>query len=888
VLGARFVFRFEGSESHANQKRDDSPEQRTLNREPNVNTNAAASTRKRERPPRPPLAPSSLTVVVALAAVSFIGSLAQVFTSPQASSTSQAPAPPARPAAIQAAVPVPVAERLDPQANLATLKQYCVSCHNDRVKTAGVTFEGMTAESIAQHGDLFEKAVRKMRGRVMPPPGARQPAAAAVDSLVAWLEASLDRAANQSHLTDRVVLHRLNRKEYTNAVRDLLAVDFDAATVLPADDVAEGFDNIASALQVSPSFIEQYVIAARNVAQKAIGRPDARPGGWTFRAGPGAQLTHVAGLPLGTRGGILAKVDLPSDGEYVVDVADMATHIWGNGMEFANPLVVTLDNKVVYETVVGGEEDMKLYDQVQNGALDRVNERLKNIRFFATAGPHRIGVAFKRRTFAESDDQLQMFTPGGGQDRLYRVNSFQLRGPFNAKGLSQTPSRAKVFVCTPPAGATAAVQERCAREIIAGLARRAYRRPVTSEDVDELLVYYQEGVKAGGFEEGVRSSITGLLASPFFLYRGERIPAGMRPGQAYPISDLELASKLSFFLWNTIPDDELLQLAVDGKLKDQAVLDAQVRRMLADARSVTMAGNFVQQWLDMKRLDEIVPDANVFPYASGRSDPREDLQTELTLFADSIFRADRSVVDLLRATHTFLNERVALHYGITNVKGDRFRQVELTQSARWGLLGKGAVLMAAAYPNRTSPVLRGAFILKHIQGVPPAQPPAEVPTLDEKDIGTTKALTVREMIARHRASPTCASCHAVMDPLGLALENFDATGQWRDRDRYAGAAIDASGVLPDGTPINGPDDLRKALLRRPEQFVQTFTEGLLTYATGRKLEYYDMPTVRRIVRTAAANDYRFSGIVQSVVRSEQFRMRRAPQPAATAERVASK
>ena len=821
-------------------------------------------------------------------------------------------ASPAQPASQGSSVPQ------TSDAQLATIAQYCVSCHNDRAKVAGVSFEGLTAESIGQHADVFEKAVRKMRGRVMPPPNARQPEPAAVDSLVAYLEDSLDRAAGKAHLPDRVVLHRLNRKEYAHAVRDLLAVDFDASEVLPADDVAEGFDNIAAALQVSPSFIEQYVIAARAVAVKAVGRPDARPGGWTFRAGPGSQLTHVPGLPLGTRGGILATVDLPADGEYVVDVADMATHIWGNGMEFENPLVVTLDNAVVYETVVGGEQDMRLYDQVQNGALDRVNARLKNIRFFATAGPHRVGVAFKRRTFAESDDQLQMFARGGGQDRLYRVSSFQLQGPFGAKGIGATPSRERIFTCHPdtasvdrgiqaasqrtvepglqpasqqtverglqpprPQGADA--QELCARQIITSLATRAYRRPVSAEDVNELFQYYQDGAR-GGFESGIRSAVTGILASPFFLYRGEAVPTGLRPGETYAISDLELASKLSFFLWNSIPDDELLQLAINGTLSEPTMLDRQVRRLLADARSVTMAGNFVPQWLDMKRLDEIVPDSAVFPHASGRSDPREEFRTELTLFADSIFREDRSVIDLLRANHTFLNERLALHYGITDVKGDRFRRVELEQSPRWGLLGKGAVLMAAAYPNRTSPVLRGAFVLKHIQGVPPATPPQDVPTLDERDVGTTKALTVREMIAKHRASPTCAACHAVMDPLGLALENFDATGMWRERDRYAGAAIDSSGVLPDGTPINGPDDLRQALLRRPGQFAQTFTEGLLTYATGRKLEYYDMPTVRRIVRGAATEDYRFSALVQAVVRSEQFRMRRIPQPAPAADR----
>jgi mono/diheme cytochrome c family protein len=803
------------------------------------------------------------SIVLIFVAGVLIASLAGVFTASPAASAAQTSA-----ADVQ----------------LATIKQYCAGCHNDRAKTGGVSFEGITPQSIGQHAELFEKAVRKLRGSVMPPPGARQPEPAAVDSLVAWLEESLDRSAGQSHIRDHVVLHRLNRKEYGNAVRDLLAVEVDGAELLPEDDTAEGFDNIATALQVSPSFIEQYVIAARNVAVKAVGRPDARPGGWTFRAGSGTQYTHVPGLPLGTRGGILAKVDLPSDGEYVINIADMATHIWGNGMEYENPLVVTVDNQLVYETVVGGEEDMKLYDQVQNGALDRVNARLKNIRFVTKAGPHKIGVAFKRKTFAESDDELQMFVPGGGQDRMYRVSSFQILGPYGASGLGSTPSRQRVFSCHPSSDAKADAQELCAKEIITSLAKRAYRRPVSDDDVTELLQYYREGVKEGGFEGGIRSAITGILASPFFLYRGERVPAGLRPGEVYALNDLELASELSFFLWNTVPDEELLELGIKGKLSEPSVLEKQVRRMLADPRSITLASNFVHQWLEMKKLDEIVPDSNVFPYASGRADPREDFKTELTLFVDSIFREDRSAVDLLKANHTFVNERIALHYGITNVKGDRFQRVELKDSARWGLLGKGAILMVAAYPNRTSPVLRGAFILKYIEGVPPATPPPNVPTLDEKDIGTTKALTVREMIAKHRASPTCSSCHAVMDPLGFALENFDATGKWRDRDRFAGTVIDSSGELPDGTPLKGPDDLRNALLRRPEQFVQTFTERLLMYAMGRKLEYYDMPTVRRIVRGAAPDNYRFSALVQAIVQSEQFRKHRVPQPAAVASK----
>jgi mono/diheme cytochrome c family protein len=772
----------------------------------------------------------------------------------------------------------PLSQAQDPaDAQLATVKQYCVGCHNDKAKTGGVTFQDLTAASIAKDPELFEKAVRKLRGRVMPPPGAKQPDGKAVDSLVAWLEDSLDKVPSQAHITDSQVLHRLNRKEYENAVRDLLLVEVNGAELLPQDDTAQGYDNIASALQVSPSFIEQYVIAARNVAILALGRRDARPQGWTFKAGSGNQLTHVPGLPLGTRGGILAKVDLPADGEYRINIADMANHIWGNGMEYENPLVVTLDNKIVYQTVVGGEEDSKLYDQVQSGALDRVNARLKNIKFQAAAGPHKIGVTFRRQSFAESDDQLQVFAPGGGQDRSYRVSSFQLLGPFDVKGLSSTPSRDRIFICNPEKDKSKTA-EACAKEIFSALAKRAYRRPVTNDDIAELMQYYADGAKQSGFESGIRAGLTGMLASPMFLYRGERVPTGLKPGEKYKITDLELASKLSFLLWNSIPDDELLDLAAKNRLGDPATLDKQVHRMLADPRSKTLASNFVFQWLDMKRLDDVIPDNDVFPYASGRMDPRQDFRTELTLFADSIFREDRNIVDLLRANHTYLNERVALQYGITDVKGDEFRRVELKNSVRWGLLGKGAILMAAAYPNRTSPVLRGKFILNNIEGVPPANPPPNVPTLDDKDIGTTKALTVRQLMAKHRASPACSSCHSVMDPLGFALENFDATGMWRDKDRFANTAIDSEGELPDGTKLKGPDDLRSALLRRPDQFVQTFVEGLLTYSMGRTEGYYDMPTVRRIVRETAAKDYKFSAIVQAVVKSEQFQMRRAPQP----------
>ncbi|MBN1240323.1 MAG: DUF1592 domain-containing protein, partial [Gammaproteobacteria bacterium] len=585
------------------------------------------------------------------------------------------------------------------------------------------------------------------------------------------------------------------------------------------------------------------------------------------------------GLPLGTRGGMLVEHFFPSDGEYVINIADMATHIWGNDMEFENNVIVTLDGKLVYETVLGGEEDMRLYDQVQDGVMEKINARLKNIRFEATAGPHEVGVTFRRRSFAESDDQIEMFVPGGGQDRVYRVSSFEISGPFNASGLSPTPSRERIFSCHPSEGAD---EQLCAEEIITSLATRAYRRPIAEDDLAVLLDYYRDGVEIGGFEEGIRSAVTGILASPDFLYRVEPVPQGVQPGETYTIDDVTLASKLSFFLWNSIPDRELLELAMRGELSDDETLRRQVERMLRDPRAETLAANFVHQWLDIKRLEEVDPDREIFPYASGSGDPREDYLTELTLFAKSLFDEDRSVLDFMTAKHTYVNERVALLYGIRDVKGDRFRRVELEDSSRWGLLGKGAVLMAAAYPNRTSPVLRGAFILEHISGTPPAAPPPNVEAFPENEIGTEKARTVREILTDHRANPACNGCHGVMDPLGFALENFDAVGVWREKDRHAGTVIDAAAELPDGTPVESPDDLREALMRRPEQFVQTFTERLLMYALGRTIDYRDMPAVRRIVREAAEDDYRISSIVWQIVKSEPFRLRRAPEvPAGT-------
>jgi hypothetical protein len=755
--------------------------------------------------------------------------------------------------------------------------RYCTDCHNGAELTAGLDLEKIGPHNVAQNAEKLEMAVRKLRSHAMPPPKEPRPDEKRLMSFISWLEDALDEAAAANRGSQPIAPHRLNRKEYANAVRDLLALEIDPVEFLPQDEEVKHFDNIAAGLQVSPSFVEQYVGAARQIAVRAVGRPDARTGGQTYFAPPGRQQSHVKGLPLGTRGGFVVTHMFPSDGEYEINIADMFSHIWGNDSEFENTVVVTLDGKLVYETTVGGEEDTRAYDQVQNGVMEKVNARLKDIRFVATAGPHEVGVTFRRRTFAESDDQIQAFVPGGGQDRVFRVQSFEVSGPYNPTGLSATPSRDKIFVCHPSRGDD---EQLCAERILSELATRAYRRPLAEEEVRDLLAYYRDGVATNGFEEGIRSGLTGILASPYFLYRIETPPEGVAPGDVYEIDDVALASKLSFFLWNSIPDDELRELAVRGQLGDEKVLRQQVERMLKDPRAETLASNFVFHWLDLKRLEEVEPDTSIFPYASGRGDPREDYLTELELFAKSIFDEDASVLDFMTAKHTYVNERVALLYGINSVKGDRFQRIELEDSTRWGLLGKGAVLMAAAYPNRTSPVLRGAFILEYIVGAPPATPPPGVEAFPEAEIGTAKARTVREIMAQHRENPTCFACHGVMDPLGFALENFDAVGVWRDVDRYAGTAIDSAAELPDGTAVSGPDDLRAALMRNPEQFVQTFTERFLMYALGRTVDYRDMPAVRKIVREAGKEDYRFSELVWQVVASEPFRMRVAPEPIA--------
>jgi hypothetical protein len=757
--------------------------------------------------------------------------------------------------------------------------QYCEKCHNAEDWAGGVAFDTLTPSDIPENADTLEKAVRKLRGHLMPPAGKTQPDPARTREFVGWLETSLDQAARDHPNPGKVALHRLNRSEYANAVRDLLNLPVDPAALLPKDDSQHGFDNVADALQVSPSFLDQYLSAARTVAVQAIGNRAARPAGASYVAkDTGTQQFYREGLPLGTRGGMVVDHYFPADGDYVMNVGNMAQALWVYNMEFENTVVVTVDGAQVYETKIGGEEDMKAIDQKQDPAVDAINARLKNIHFKGTAGYHKVGVAFVQRTLAESEDRLQATVPGGGQDRVLRVTNFEIRGPFNPTGISQTPSRERIFTCYPREPAE---EEACAQQILTRLAGEAYRRPVGDSDIRDLMAFYHRGRQSVDFDAGIRLALTAILASPDFLYRAELpAPGAATAGTTYRLGDLELASRLSFFLWSTLPDDELLAVAAKGQLHEPEQLTREVRRMLADPKAHSLVSHFAFQWFNVAKLAEIEPDARSFPYASGPADLREDFRTELSLFIESVFREDRSVMELLTADYTFVNERLALHYGIRDVKGDRFRRVQLTQSERYGLLGKGAILMLTSYPTRTAPVLRGEWILDNITGTPPAAPPPAVPALKENEAGKTFH-SIRELMESHRSKPNCFSCHGVLDPLGFALENFDATGKYRTLDRDTRAVIDASGKLPDGTQLRGPDDLRKALTARPDQFVQTMTEKLMTYALGRGIEYYDMPTIRAIVRdTGTAQDprerYKFSALVMRIVTSDAFQENRIP------------
>ena len=777
--------------------------------------------------------------------------------------------------------PRPAAERAGEHWGL--LQSYCVDCHNSAELTGGIAFDAMRPEDVPNEAETFEHVVRKLRGGLMPPPGNQQPDAARVESFVGWMEDYLDESAAERPRSGRVGLQRLNRREYANAVRDLLGVEIDAAAFLPQDDASEGFDNNASTLTASPLFVSQFVDAARLVANLAVGVDAATLGSEVYSSNTGrsrgtrsGRPYEAAALPLGARDGFVVTHAFPVAGEYAVSIEDMVRTISTTGVQYANRIVVTLDGKIVYETSIGGDEDLRTIDQQQTEGVDAINSRLKDIRFNVEAGQHEVAVLFARRTHAESEDLVAAFADGvgaGARLEVLRTRGFEIRGPFEITPTLNTASRDRVFTCYPE---TVQEQDACADEIIGTLATRAYRRVLSASELEERLAYYH-AAKKDGFEAGIRTAIVGILASPHFLFRTDDVAADASTSAAesvYRLNDVELASKLAFFLWSSLPDEELLLLAGAGRLSNPDVLEQQVRRMLADARAETLAADFAYQWLHLNRMDAIRPDPAKFPQTAGRLDPRPDFLREIGLFVDSIFREDRSVLDLLQANHTFVNETLAWRYGIDGVRGNHFRRVELEDSKRWGLLGKGALLLASSYPNRTSPVLRGEYVMRNLIGVPPDPPPPEVET-DLDNVAPEESLTVRERLAIHRENPTCNGCHGLMDPLGFALENFDVDGTWRDVDRESGRPIDASGTLPDGSKIGGPKELREALLARPEQFVQTFVEKLLAYSLGRSTEWYDMPAVREVVRQSAADDYSFSAIVMGIVQSVPFTTRDA-------------
>ena len=760
-----------------------------------------------------------------------------------------------------------------PASQWSTIETYCFGCHNEFVKAGNLFLNQLNAGSVREHPEIFEKAVRKLNGRQMPPPGAPQPSQKEIDALINWLVSTLNETG-KTHLAGHVGVERLNRTEYANAVQDLLAVEIDPTKYLPADIAVEGFTNIAAALTVSPAFLEQYVNAARVVARMAVGKPVPEVVKASFPPpATGDQDGYVDGMPLGTRGGTRFEYAFPADGEYRVTITDFDFGNYPRGVENETTVVVLIDRKEVFRQKVGGEADLAFVDRGGGApAGEKLMERFANIPVQVTAGVHEVVVTFIERSQVETDDLIA----GGtlyygrlikGYLRLPRVlGPIHVVGPYAATGPTRTPSREKLLsICKPEAPD----QERaCAERITRDLAGRAFRRPVTKEDIDRLMAFYDAGHEdSGGFNTGIEQMVTAVLVSPDFLYRGIARP--QNDTQFYALSDLELASRLSFFLWKRAPDEELLKLANKGELRAPGVLDAQVRRMLAAPQAENLVTDFALRWLDLTEVNKFEWEKQIFPEFN--AELRQDFATEIDLFLRSVLLEDKNVEQLLTADYTFLNETLAKHYGIATVHGDQFRRVHLEDENRYGLLGKGAVLLHTSYGNRTSIVVRGAWVLDKLKGTPPAPPPPNVVT----DLSTPPGeapKTMRAMLEIHRKNPTCNMCHGVIEPHGITLEHFTVTGQWRDVDWQANAPIDSKVKMPDGTEIDTPADLRRTLLGRPGQFVQALTVKLMMYALGREISPYDMPQVRAIVRDAAKNDYRFSSLVLGIVSSDAFRM----------------
>ena len=753
------------------------------------------------------------------------------------------------------------------------LQSNCSGCHNSNDWAGGLAFDTLTLAKPEADAEVWEKAIRKLRGRLMPPPGEPQPAQQHIDAFVNWMEQRLDQAAANSPDPGYVGLHRLNRTEYGREINRLLGINVDVKTLLPKDVSNEGFDNVAASLRVSPTYLDQYITAARTISRQAVGRVNIAPSSREYRANPAAdQSKHIAGLPLGTRGGLMVEHYFPADGEYEFNIRNFFFHGAGYITKIDTPhrVILTIDDTRVFEQSFGGPEDLKAVDYLQSAAAEDMQNRFNHIRLKITAGTHRVGVTFVQRSFAQSDSPLQPIAMLPEMERVPGIPGFDVSGPFKVTGITETVSRQRIFQCRP---STPAEELPCARSILSRLAGEAFRRPANEEDLKAPLAFYALGREGGDFDAGIESGLTAILASTKFLVRTEPTAANAVAGKPTKLSDVELASRLAFFLWSQGPDQALIDSATAGKLSDPAVLDAQVRRMLASPRSETLVTNFAFQWLNIPRIDNIQPDPVFYPNFD--PDLREGYREEMRLFLGSVLRSDRSVLDLLRSDQTFINERVATAYGLKNVRGAQFRPVRLTDRNRFGLFGKGAVLLGTSYGNRTSPVLRGSWVLENILGTPPTPPPPGVEAFLEVAAGQP-ASTVRERLEVHRAAKSCNACHGVIDPLGFALENYDVAGVWRDKDLDAGLRIDASGTLASGQPISNPAQLNAALLERPDQFVQTLTEKLMVFALGRPLRAQDMPTVRHVVREAAKSDYRLAAIVTGIVRSDAFRMNLLP------------
>ena len=757
------------------------------------------------------------------------------------------------------------------------LDRYCVTCHSERLQTGGLSLETLDVTNVAVHREVWEKVVKKLRTGAMPPRPRPRPDTATYGELISYFEKALDQVAAAKPDPGRTeTFRRLNRTEYQNAIHDLLALDIDVTALLPRDDASFGFDNV-SVGGLSPTLMERYLAAAQKISRLAVGSQAPAPGSLVVIVPVDrTQEDHVEGLPFGTRGGIAVNHTFPFDGDYEIQVRLQRNRNENvEGLTEPHEVELSLDGERLKIFTMEPSQNMVMQANATYYADEGIDNHL-NARVSVTAGPHVVGATFLKKNSALLETTRQPYDAHFNMDRHPRqqpaVRSVSVAGPFDPTGIGDTPARARIFSCRPTTElASATDADDCATSILSTLARRAYRRPVTVDDLDQLVSFYREGRREGGFEAGIETALRALLASPEFLFRIERDPEGITPGTSYRISDLELASRLSFFLWSSLPDDVLLELAAAKKLSEPVVLETQVRRMLGDPRAETLTTNFASQWLHLRNLDAVRPNARMFPDFDDNL--RQGFKQETELLFQSIVAEDRSVVDLLTADYSFVNERVAKHYGIPNIYGDHFRRITLPEgSPRVGILGHGSILTVTSYATRTSPVLRGKWILENLLGTPPPPPPPNVPPLEENR-STTHVLSMRDRMATHRKNPACAVCHRIMDPAGLSMENFDAIGRWRDVE--GGAAIDASGNLPGGEDFEGVVGLRRALLDRPEVFVSTIAEKLLIYALGRGLDHTDGPAVRAITKTAADDSYRLSSLILGVVQSTPFRMRRS-------------